>query len=60
MTQREWEVLELLGQELTTYEVAERLVLTAGAVRSHISSAVRKLGATDRVEAVRLVGGNAA
>jgi DNA-binding NarL/FixJ family response regulator len=60
LTQREWEVLELLAQGLTTYEVAERLVLTAGAVRSHISSAVRKLGAANRVEAVRLVGRNAA
>ncbi|MFL5926765.1 MAG: LuxR C-terminal-related transcriptional regulator [Gaiellaceae bacterium] len=60
LTQREWEVLELLAQELTTYEVAERLVLTAGAVRSHISSAVRKLGAANRLEAVRLVGRDAA
>jgi len=60
LTQREWEILELLGQGLTTYEVAERLVLTAGAVRSHISSAVRKLGAANRLEAVRLVGRDAA
>jgi DNA-binding NarL/FixJ family response regulator len=60
LTVREWEVLELLGEELTTYAIADRLVLTPGAVRSHVSSAVRKLGAASRDDAVRLLRGAAA
>ena len=60
ITSREWEVLDLLGQELSTYEIAERLVLSAGAVRCHISSAVRKLGAVDRQDALRLLRQDAA
>ena len=60
LTTREWEVLELLEQGLTTHEIAERLTLTTGAVRSHISSALRKIGATDRAEAVRFLRGEAA
>jgi DNA-binding NarL/FixJ family response regulator len=55
LTAREWEVVELLARELTTYEIAERLVLTPSAIRCHISSAVRKLGATSRRDAVRLL-----
>jgi two-component system, NarL family, nitrate/nitrite response regulator NarL len=60
LTTREWEVLELLEQGLTTHEIAERLTLTTGAVRSHISGALRKIGATDRAEAVRFLRGEAA
>jgi DNA-binding NarL/FixJ family response regulator len=60
LTTREWEVLELLGQELSTNEIASRLVLTQSAVRCHISSAVRKLGAGSRDDAVRLLREGAA
>jgi DNA-binding NarL/FixJ family response regulator len=60
LTGREWEVLELLAEELTTYEIAERLVLTPSAVRCHISAAVRKLGASNRGDAVRLLRQGAA
>jgi DNA-binding NarL/FixJ family response regulator len=60
ITAREWEVLELLEQELSTYEIAERLVLSASAVRCHISAAVRKLGAADRGDALRLLRQGAA
>ena len=60
LTTREWEVLELLEQGLTTQEIAERLTLTSGAVRSHISGALRKIGATDRAEAVRFLRGEIA
>lgn len=60
LTTREWQVLELLGDELTTYEIADRLVLTPSAVRCHISAAVRKLGAASRADAVRLLRQGAA
>jgi two-component system NarL family response regulator len=60
LTTREWEVLELLEQGLTTQEIADRLTLTTGAVRSHISGALRKIGATDRDDAVRLLRGHVA
>jgi two-component system NarL family response regulator len=60
LTGREWEVLELLEQGLTTQEIATRLTLTSGAVRSHISAALRKIGATNRDEAVSLLRGQTA
>lgn len=54
LTSREWQVLELLSRELSTYEIAERLVLTPSAVRCHISAAVRKLGVGSRQEAAAM------
>ena len=60
VTSREWEVLELLSQGLSTYEIAQRLFVTSSAVRCHISSAVRKLGASNRREALQLLRRGAA
>jgi DNA-binding NarL/FixJ family response regulator len=54
LTSREWEVLELLAERRSTAEIAERLVLSASAVRAHIASIVRKLGVADRAAAVEL------
>jgi DNA-binding NarL/FixJ family response regulator len=54
LTSREWEVLELLAHGLSTAEIAERLVLSASAVRAHIASIVRKLQVEDRAAAARL------
>ncbi len=54
LTSREWEVLELLVQGLSTAEMAGRLVLSPSAVRVHIAAIVRKLGVADRDEAVAL------
>jgi two-component system nitrate/nitrite response regulator NarL len=54
LTSREWEVLELLAQERSTAEIAQRLVLSASAVRVHIASIVRKLQVADRAAAVEL------
>jgi DNA-binding NarL/FixJ family response regulator len=54
LTSREWEVLELLAQGSTTSEIADRLVLSASAVRAHITSIVRKLRVPDRAAAVEL------
>ena len=52
LTSREGQVLDLLARGKTTGEIAERLVLSASAVRAHIASIVRKLGVRDRAEAV--------
>lgn len=57
LTRREWEVLELLCDELTTAEMAERLSLSPVTIRRHVSEVVRKLGAADRAEAVAKVEG---
>jgi DNA-binding NarL/FixJ family response regulator len=56
LTSREWEVLELLAQGSSTAEIAERLVLSASAVRVHIASIVRKLDVSDRAAAAKLFG----
>ena len=55
LTSREWEVLDLLAQGLSTAQIAERLVLSPSAVRVHVASIVRKLGVPDRAAAVELL-----
>ena len=57
LTAREWEVLDMLCEGLTTAEIAERLSLSSVTVRRHVSGTVRKLGVGDRAEAVALVEG---
>jgi two-component system, NarL family, response regulator LiaR len=52
LTPREWEVLDLLSEELGTDEIAERLVLSTETVRSHVKNILRKLDARSRNEAV--------
>ena len=53
LTSREWEVLELLRQELSTAQIARRLVLSPVTVRTHVNAVLRKLGVADRGELVR-------
>jgi two-component system, NarL family, response regulator LiaR len=53
LTQREWEVVDLLAERLSTDEIAERLVLSTETVRSHVKNILRKLDARSRDEAVR-------
>ncbi|HEX9093509.1 MAG TPA: response regulator transcription factor [Coriobacteriia bacterium] len=53
ITPREAEVLMALRDGLTTEEIASRLMLSASTVKTHLGSAFRKLGARNRVEAVR-------
>lgn len=54
LTPREREVLaaSLFGASLT--EIAARLILSEGTVRNHLSTAMQKLGAQNRMEAARL------
>lgn len=58
LTAREWDVLELMRQGLSTSEMAERLFVSNVTVRTHIASILRKLQVTTRSEAVDLFGGN--
>ena len=55
LTDREWEVLELLREELPTREVAARLGISEVTVRRHTSSVLGKLGVKDRAGALRLL-----
>jgi two-component system, NarL family, response regulator LiaR len=52
LTSREWEVLDLLCEQLSTDEIADTLVLSPETVRSHIKNLLRKLGVRSRREAV--------
>jgi DNA-binding NarL/FixJ family response regulator len=55
LTNREFEVLELLCQGLRTAEIADRLFVARVTVRTHIASVLRKLGVADRAAAIRLL-----
>jgi DNA-binding NarL/FixJ family response regulator len=55
LTAREWEVLDLMRDGLTTREIAARLFVSEVTVRRHISTTLRKLGVPDRAAALRLV-----
>jgi two-component system, NarL family, response regulator LiaR len=52
LTDREWEVLDLLCQERSTEQIAGVLFLSPETVRSHIKSMLRKLRVRSRAEAV--------
>ena len=51
LTSREIEVLELLGQNFTNQEIAERLVIEVGTVKNHVHSILNKLNVNTRDEA---------
>jgi DNA-binding NarL/FixJ family response regulator len=53
LTSREWQVLDLVRQDLLTSEIARRLVISPVTVRTHINSILRKLGVPDRQALVR-------
>jgi two-component system response regulator DesR len=54
LTQREREVLSSAADGATISDIARRLDLSEGTVRNHLSMAIQKLGARNRVEAARL------
>lgn len=53
LTQREWQVLELLGQGHTTAHIARTLFVSPVTVRTHVAAVLRKLGVDSREAAVR-------
>jgi len=48
---REIEVLELASQGMTNPQIAKRLELSVHAIKFHLASIYRKLGAANRTEA---------
>ena len=54
LTGREWDVLELLREGLSTAEMAERLFVSRTTIRSHVAAVLHKLRVPDREAAVRL------
>jgi len=52
LTDREREVLGLLVQGLTNPEISERLVISIGTTRSHVSKILSKLEVSNRAEAI--------
>lgn len=55
LTSREWQILEELRHERSTKQIAARLLISPSAVRTHITSIVRKLDVADRKQAVALL-----
>jgi LuxR family maltose regulon positive regulatory protein len=52
LTERELEVLGLIAQGATNLEIAQRLVITVGTVKSHVNHILGKLNSQNRTEAV--------
>jgi NarL family two-component system response regulator LiaR len=52
LTDREWEVLDLLCEGSSTDDIARTLVLSAETVRSHLKNLYRKLEVSSRDEAI--------
>ena len=54
LSDRELEVLALLVDGLSNDEIAERLVISPGTVRHHVSACISKLGVSNRTHAAAL------
>jgi DNA-binding NarL/FixJ family response regulator len=52
LTEREREVVSLVGEGLSNDEIADRLVVSAATAKTHVSRAMLKLGARDRAQLV--------
>jgi DNA-binding NarL/FixJ family response regulator len=55
LSYREKEVLELASRGLTNSQIASRLFLAESTVKTHLSSAFRRLGVSSRREAAALM-----
>lgn len=55
VTDREWQILQLMVHGFTTREMADELFVAVGTVRSHVSSLLGKLGVATRDEAIELM-----
>jgi len=54
LTEREEQVLALIEQGLSNKQIGERLYISAKTASVHVSSILRKVGASSRTEAVYL------
>jgi two-component system, NarL family, response regulator LiaR len=54
LTEREYDVLRCMVEGLNNKKIAEKLVISLGTVKFHISNIYHKLGVSSRVEAVKL------
>jgi DNA-binding NarL/FixJ family response regulator len=54
LTEREREVVALVGEGLSNDEIAERLIMSPATAKTHVSRAMVKLGARDRAQLVVL------
>ena len=54
LTQREFDILELVAEGLDNHTIARRLVLSPKTVRNHVSNVFAKIQATDRPHAIVL------
>jgi NarL family two-component system response regulator LiaR len=54
LTERETDVLRCMVEGLNNSEIAEKLVVSLGTVKFHISNIFQKLGVDSRVEAVKM------
>ena len=52
LTRRELEIVELLAHGETNRQIAERIVVSEGTVKAHVSAILRKMHAANRAEAV--------
>ncbi len=53
LTGRELEILTLVGEGMTSREIAERLYISENTVRNHVRNILDKLGLSSRFEAVQ-------
>ena len=54
LTQREFEVFELIGKGYTNTEIGERLFISKNTVKKHVSQIISKLEVSDRIQVVLL------